>query len=64
MLRSTLAIVIAMAMSVSGAAAEDLLQIYRDALTSDPVLASARATREATQELVPQARAGLLPAST
>jgi len=62
MSKSTLAIVIAMAMSASGAAAEDLLQIYRDALTSDPVLASARATREATQELVPQARAGLLPA--
>src|SRR5207253_2599483 len=52
----------AMSASRSGAAAEDLIQIYRDALGSDPVLASARATREATQELVPQARAGLLPA--
>ena len=64
MLKCTLAILIAMAMSasLSVASAEDLIQIYRDALTSDPVLASARATREATQELVPQARAGLLPA--
>jgi outer membrane protein len=64
MLKRALAILIATVMSVplSGAAAEDLIQIYRDALGSDPVLASARATREATQELVPQARAGLLPA--
>jgi len=64
MLKRTLTILIATAMSasLSGAAAEDLIQIYRDALASDPVLASARATWGATQELVPQARAGLLPA--
>jgi outer membrane protein len=64
MLKRTLGILIAAAMSasLSGAAAEDLVQIYRDALASDPVLASAKATWEATQELVPQARAGLLPA--
>jgi outer membrane protein len=64
MLKRTLTILIAAAMSasLSGAAAEDLIQIYRDALASDPVLASARATWGATQELVPQARAGLLPA--
>jgi outer membrane protein len=63
MFRRTLAILIATAMSIpTVAAAEDLVQIYRDAVASDPVLASARATREATQELVPQARAGLLPA--
>jgi outer membrane protein len=64
MFKCTLAILIAMAIAASPsvAAAEDLIQIYRDALTSDPVLASARAAREATQELVPQARAGLLPA--
>ena len=63
MLKRTLAILIATAMSASlcSAAAEDLIQIYRDALASDPVLASARATWGATQELVPQARAGLLP---
>jgi outer membrane protein len=43
------------------AAAEELLQIYREAQKSDPQLASARASWEATQEKVPQARAGLLP---
>ncbi|MGH8713532.1 MAG: TolC family outer membrane protein [Casimicrobiaceae bacterium] len=45
----------------SPAAADDLLQIYRDALANDPVLASARATWVATQENVPQAQAALLP---
>jgi outer membrane protein len=64
MLKRTLEILIATAMSapLSGAAAEDLIQIYRDALASDPVLASARSTWTATLELVPQARAGILPA--
>jgi outer membrane protein TolC len=55
----------ALCMSLGGALgsarAEDLLQIYRDALTSDPTLASARASWLATQENVPQARDGLLP---
>jgi outer membrane protein len=46
------------------AAAEDLIQIYRDAVANDPTLASARATWEATQEVLPQARANLLPAVT
>src|SRR5213593_1897988 len=45
------------------AAAEDLLQVYREALANDPVLASARASWLATQEVVPQARAGILPAA-
>ena len=50
------------AMSVaSPACAEDLMQVYREAVTSDPALASAQANWQATQELVPQARAGLLP---
>ncbi|MDQ6917035.1 MAG: TolC family outer membrane protein [Pseudomonadota bacterium] len=64
MLIRTLATLGAMAISasLSLASAEDLVQIYRAALDSDPVLASARATREATQEVVPQALAGLLPA--
>ena len=43
------------------AAAEDLIQIYRDAQQNDPVIAAARATWNATQERLPQARAGLLP---
>jgi len=41
--------------------AEDLVQIYRDALANDPTLAAARSTYAATQEALPQARSGLLP---
>ncbi|MGE5104389.1 MAG: TolC family outer membrane protein [Betaproteobacteria bacterium] len=40
---------------------EDLMDVYRDAQRNDPVVAAARANWEATQERVPQARAGLLP---
>ena len=50
--------------AVPPAAAEDLMQIYRDAVANDPTLASARASWEATQESIPQARAGLLPSVT
>jgi outer membrane protein len=45
----------------ASSAAEDLMAIYREAQRNDPVLAAARANWEATQERVPQARAGLLP---
>lgn len=41
--------------------ADNLLQIYREAQQNDPALASARALWQATQEKLPQARAGLLP---
>jgi outer membrane protein len=54
----------ALAVALAAAApvrAEDLLQIYREAQQNDPTLAAARANWEATQERVPQARAGLLP---
>ena len=62
MVNRLLAIALGAAVSAaSPASADDLLQIYRDALTSDPVLASARANWAAIQENVPQARAGLLP---
>jgi outer membrane protein len=40
---------------------EDLVDAYRDARANDPVLAQADATRLATSEGVPQARALLLP---
>ena len=43
------------------AAASDLLEIYRAALTSDPVYSAARASWQASQEKLPQGRAGLLP---
>ena len=63
MIRSSL---IAAALAAGAAASkpasgEDLLQIYREAQRNDPALAAARANWEATQERVPQARAGLLP---
>ena len=63
MSKRMLAIALAAALwgALSGANAEDLLQIYRDALVSDPTLASARSTWQATQENLPQAKAGLLP---
>ena len=66
MLKRTLAIALAAAMGamLPAAAAEDLLQIYREAVANDPTLASARAGWEASQESIPQARAGLLPSVT
>ena len=45
----------------SPAMAEDLMQVYRQALESDPVLKAAVANRDAAQEAKPQARALLLP---
>jgi outer membrane protein len=66
MSKRTLAFVLGalMAALLPSAAAEDLMQVYREAVANDPVLASARATWEATQEVVPQARAALLPSVT
>src|SRR5471032_3079287 len=42
-------------------AAADLLQTYREARANDPVYASARATRDAGRENLPQGLAQLLP---
>jgi outer membrane protein len=42
-------------------AAEDLMQVYREAQQNDPSLAAARSSWAATQERVPQARSALLP---
>ena len=53
---------LAVALSCAGAAhAEDLMQIYQEARTSDPTLAGAEATKLATDENVDQARSVLLP---
>ena len=52
------AALLATATAVQGA---DLLDIYRQARESDAVYAAARATWAATQEKLPQGRAGLLP---
>lgn len=43
------------------ASATDLAQVYESALANDPVLGAARAGYAATEQLVPQARAALLP---
>ena len=55
---AVLALTVALALP---ARADDLLQVYHDAQQNDPALASARAIWQATQERLPQARAGLLP---
>jgi len=61
LLPALLPFALAATFAAGGAAGEDLLQIYREAQKSDPQLAAARASWDATQEKVPQARAGLLP---
>ena len=58
---SVRAALLAASLAAAPAAAEDLMQVYREAQRNDPALAAARANWEATQERVPQARAGLLP---
>lgn len=49
------------AAAAQAAAAADLLSVYREAQSADTVYASARATRAATQEKLPQGLSGLLP---
>lgn len=64
LLRSRMVLAVALAVAAPAALAQaknDLLSIYRDALTNDAVFAGARASRIAADERVPQARAGLLP---
>ncbi|MHB9116755.1 MAG: TolC family outer membrane protein [Burkholderiales bacterium] len=41
--------------------AADLMEVYRDALSSDPVYASARAARDAGLEALPEGRSQFLP---
>jgi outer membrane protein len=54
-------VAIGLAVLAGPAAGEDLMQIYREAQKSDPAIAAAKAAWEASQEKLPQARAGLLP---
>ena len=49
-----------LALTGPGSAA-DLIDVFRIAQSSDATYASARASWAATQERIPQARAGLLP---
>jgi len=59
-----LSLILAGLFLVPAAHAVDLLQTYHEALSSDPVYASARALRDAGLENLPQGRAGLLPQIT
>ena len=59
--RFCLPLSLAVALSVVPARAADLLQIYRDALAHDATYASARATRDAGLESLPQGLAQILP---
>ena len=62
MRRTTVAAALLAALAASPLArSEDLMDIYRAAQENDPTVAAARANWQATQENVPQARAGLLP---
>jgi len=66
MRKNTLSACLAGLLAVTGylptaAGAEDLMDIYREAVANDPVLASADARRLVVAEGVPQARAALLP---
>ena len=57
-LRST---AVALFLAAAPARAIDIADAYRDALENDPVLGAAEASYEARKELIPQARANLLP---
>src|SRR5258707_7059084 len=59
--RFCLALSLTIALSVVPVRAADLLQIYRDALANDATYASARATRDAGLESLPQGLAQILP---
>lgn len=55
------ALAFALSAALGTANASDLLNVYRDALVSDPVYQSARAQYAASIEALPQARSGYLP---
>src|SRR5690606_16032614 len=57
----SLALAIVLGAGASQAHADDLIQIYAEARASDPQLAGAEATNQATSENVDQARSALLP---
>ncbi|SDI67569.1 outer membrane protein [Ferrimonas sediminum] len=54
-------IALGLASATLPAQADDLYQIYQQALTKDPVLLQAKATRDAAFEAIDQSRASLLP---
>lgn len=62
-LRNSVVLVVQIAALFGGSRAwgADLMDVYRDALSQDPVYASARYGYDAGKEAYPQARAGILP---
>jgi outer membrane protein len=62
MTRSVLSVILALLPVLSGtAAAADLLDVFRQAQSSDAAYSGARSAWAASQERIPQGRAGLLP---
>jgi outer membrane protein len=61
MQRGFLEFILIAGLSAASAHAADLLQVYRDALANDAAYASARATRDAGLENLPQGLAQILP---
>jgi outer membrane protein len=61
MQRAFLEFLLIAGLSAASAHAADLLQVYRDALANDATYASARATRDAGLENLPQGLAQILP---
>jgi outer membrane protein len=59
--RIAAALPLALLVGSAPAVAADLMEIYRQALASDPVYSAARASWNAAQEKLPQGLAGLLP---
>ena len=62
--RTKAALALALLVGSVPAFAADLMEIYRQALASDPVYSAARASWNAAQEKLPQGLAGLLPQAT
>jgi outer membrane protein len=56
-----IAVLCATLFAVTPLFAADLIDVYRDALSQDPVYASARFAYDAGKEVLPQARAAILP---
>ncbi|SHH95147.1 outer membrane channel protein TolC [Ferrimonas marina] len=54
-------VAVGLACSSMAAQADDLLQIYQQALMKDPILLQAKASRDAAYEVIGQSRASLLP---
>src|SRR5690349_2339531 len=63
-LRASILVALGLATITHSAHATDLLEVYQRALQADPQIREAEATKLATMEAKPQARAGLLPQLT